>query len=74
MSATISSPTWSQAGERTWPYLGAAKVTVRAACTASQPSSPESEGRPDGTSTATTGRWRDARSSAIASAIAPAGA
>jgi hypothetical protein len=74
MSATISAPTWSHAGGRTWPYLGAAKVTVKAAFTAAHPSSPESEGTPEGMSTATTGTSGHERSSAIASAIAPVGA
>ena len=77
MSATARTPTWSEAGGSTCPYLGAAKVTVRSASTAGQPTSPPSEGTPEGMSTATMGRWRRARRSrsmAMACATGPVGA
>ena len=44
MSATTSSPTWSQAGGSTCPCLGAANVTVQVACTAGHDTSPVSDG------------------------------
>ncbi len=54
MAPTISSPTWSQLGGRTWPSLGAVKVTVQSARAHSPTGSPESLGMPEGMSTATT--------------------
>ena len=76
MSATTSSPTWSQAGGSTWPRLGAAKVTVTVALAAGQSTAPPSDGRPEGRSTATTGTpaSKRPRIAAMAAAGSPVGA
>ena len=58
MSATTSSPTWSQAGGSTWPRLGAPKVTVTVASAAGQSTRPAVGRHPGGQ---VDGDHRDAR-------------